>query len=215
MNLVLIGDKMFQKYYSIDLFLRQVILSVMIVLICVSIGYSQSLSSVSIKNDYSLIDYNAHTANSTISINTSFVYVLNHLKENTNELGFALDLQINQTNYVSWLLGINMSFYKTYSATETYNVSTFNSLIGPKFYFNKDKLSAYFRISTGMTYFSEYTSIGGQGWNLSIFPAFGLEYTISRSFRISFEPNMNLSLLGDMMFQGNFSLKTGIITAIY
>lgn len=193
---------------------KRIILTMMIVLIGVSIVYSQSFKSVSNKNNFNFINLNADTNYSTISINTSFVYVLNHLKDNTNEIGFALDLQINQTNYVSWLLGINMSFYKRYSVSDTYNVSTFNSLIGPKFYFNKDKLSAYFRISTGMTYFSEHTSMGGRGWNLSIFPAFGLEYTISRSFRISFEPNMNLSILGDRMFQGNFSIKTGIITAI-
>lgn len=170
--------------------------------------YTQSLKNILIKNAQGFLQKEAETNESTYSIITSFVYAINHLKENTNEKGFAIDFQIDQTNYISWLLGVNMSFYKRY---ETYNVSTFNSLIGTKFYFNKDKFSDYFRISVGMTYFGEHTN-GGSGWNFSMFPAFGLEYLISKKFKIYFEPNLNLYLLGGRIFQGKFVFNTGIIT---
>ena len=66
----------------------------------------------------------ADTNESIYSVITSFVYALNPGDRNTNEKGFAIDFQIDQTNYISWLLGVNMSFYKRYETNETYNVST-------------------------------------------------------------------------------------------
>lgn len=108
-----------------------------------------------------------------------------------------------------------MSFYKEYHINETDNLSTFRSLIGPKFYFDKDKLSTYFRISVGMTYFSD-GSPEKSGWTFSMFPAFGLEYLISKKFKIYFEPNLNLRLGGaeTLGISGQFVFNAGIITKL-
>lgn len=194
--------------------MKELIIGLVIFTISITTAYAQSLKTISDdvcfnKKTRGFLQSEADTNESIYSIITSFVYVFNHLKENTNEKGFAIDFQIDQTNYVSWLLGVNMSFYKRYEV----NVSTFNSLIGPKFYFNKDKFSDYFRISVGMTYFGEYTS-GGSGWNFSMYPAFGLEYMISKKFKIYVEPNLNVYLLGSRIFEGKFVLNAGIITKL-
>lgn len=194
--------------------MKKFIIILAIILLGISPAYSQSLKSIFNKNGNSFLNSEVDTNKSIYSINSSFVYVLNHQKENTNEKGFAIDFQINQTNSISWLLGVNMSFFKKYEVIETFNVSTFNSLFGTKFYFNKDNFSDYFRISIGMTYFGEHTS-GGSGWNFSMFPAFGLEYMISKKFKMYFEPNLNIYLLGSRIFEGKFAFNAGIISILH
>lgn len=194
---------------------NRILIAIIIVLTSIATVYPQSLKSIFNKNDLGLLQSKADTNESIYSIKTSFVYALKHPEDITNEKGFAIDFQIDQTKYVSWLLGVNMSFYKRYYVKETYNVSTFRSLIGPKFYFDKDKLSTYFRISVGMTYFGKHTE-GGRRWTFSMFPAFGLEYLISKNFKIYFEPNLNLHVGGaeSLGIEGQFLFNLGIITKL-
>jgi len=154
---------------------------------------------------------------SPISINSSFTYMFigNSGNDCTNSKGFSLDFQINQENYTSWIIGCNFNFYKSYYTQDTTNLSLINLYLGPKFYFSKDKFSTYARTNAGISFF-DGKNPSAINIAFSLFPALGIEYQISKNFKITLEPNINVFLFGDFYGSfGYFGINTGISTNFY
>jgi hypothetical protein len=188
-----------------------------ILLVCLLFYSIPSLSQIEIssfKNVKNEIPDNENdTSQSLISLNTYFTYMFieNTSTKYTNAKGFGIDLQIDQNNYTSWLIGFNISFYKGYSNIDTFNLSTLNLFAGPKFYFSTSRSSMYARINTGVTFFSEHAN-SGISFSVSLFPAIGFEHNFSKIFRLFIEPsaNLNIDLTG---IDGHFSINTGLISS--
>jgi hypothetical protein len=175
--------------------------------------YPQTSKNVYPKNTYINIPLSNDTSYSSVSINTYFTYMfIENTSDNfTNAKGCGADLQINQNNYTSWMIGFNISFYKEYNSINTTNLSTLNLLLGPKFYFSTANLSMYARINAGVTFFSEHTP-GGLLFSVSFFPAIGLEHNINKTYKLFIESTAN-TYFDLMSIHGHFSINAGLITS--
>jgi hypothetical protein len=175
--------------------------------------YSQTTKYFYPKNTYNNLTCSNDTNYSFISLNTYFTYMFieNTSDKHSNAKGFGLDLQINQNNYTSWLLGFNISFYKRFSNNDIINLSTINLLAGPKFYFSTAKLSMYTRLNAGITFFSEFAN-NGIDFSVSFFPALGVEQNINKNFKLFIESTANINI--DLMSTtGHFSINIGVISS--
>ena len=160
---------------------------------------------------------NNHCKNDTsfsyISINTYFTYMFMENKTGdkiTNAKGFGLDLQVDQNNYTSWMLGFNLSFYKENRHVGTFNLSTLNFLAGPKFYFSTADLSMYARLNAGVTISGR--AEGSADFFVSFFPALGVEQNLNKNFKLFIESTANANI--DLMTTtGHFSVNMGIISS--
>jgi hypothetical protein len=174
--------------------------------------YSQTIENIYPVKTFTNIPLSNDTSYSYIALNTYFTYMFieNTSVKYTNAKGFGLDLQIDQNNYTSWLLGFNISFYKEYSNVGTFNLSTFNIIAGPKFYFSTAQLSMYARLNAGVT-FSKHAE-GSPRFYVSFFPALGIEQNINNNFKLFIEStaNANIDLMGTT---GHFSVNIGLISS--
>ncbi|MBI5403334.1 MAG: hypothetical protein HY959_08015 [Ignavibacteriae bacterium] len=177
--------------------------------------YPQSVKRFYSEKTYIYKPSNNDTSFSKNSLNPYFTYMFieNTSVEFSNAKGFGLDLQYNQNNYTSWMLGFNISFYKLFNKNVgTKNQGTLNLLAGPKFYFSTSGSSGYFRINTGITYFSN-NSHSGIPWCVTLFPALGFEQNLNKVFKIFIEStaNANIDLMG---VSGHFSINIGMISSL-
>lgn len=187
------------------------ILILLIIVLTAASAFSQSLNTICKENSSSKLFGKAKVKNNLGSVNTSFSYIFitNPSDRYTNSKGFSVDLQINQNQNISWLIGGNFNFYKEYYFRETLNVSIINIILGPKFNFSNNDLSAYYRINTGMSFFGRHGH-GGIDFAVLLFHAVGAEYKISKLFKLYLEPNLNMYFsYGSFIY---FRFNTGIST---
>lgn len=194
--------------------MKKLILIMAIIFIGISPVYPQTYNNIFQENTSSNLFGKTKDKYNLGSVNTSFSYLFvnNTSSSYTNSKGFTLDLQINQNQITSWLVGFNMNFYKRFTNIDTSNLYLINILVGPKFYFNDDNPTTYFRINTGMTFFNLHKS-GNSEFAVILFPAIGIEYKFSKYFKLYIEPNINAYFTYDSF--GYFGINAGISTIFY